>query len=66
MMDPIRQTTGHPIRVICAVLEVPRSSSYHAAQPIATQRSDGEPGPLLKPSSGSTAAVAATGGSAPN
>ena len=25
MMDTIRQATGHPLRVICAVLEVPRS-----------------------------------------
>ena len=47
-MDTIRQATGHPIRVICAVLEVPRSSYYHAAKPTPTQRSDGELGAVIE------------------
>jgi putative transposase len=42
MMDTIRQATGHPFRVICAVLEVPRSSYFHATKRTATQRSDDE------------------------
>jgi putative transposase len=49
MMDTIRQATGHPLRVICAVLEVPRSSYYHAAKPTATQRSDEELGAVIEP-----------------
>jgi putative transposase len=48
MIDEIRDATGHSVRVICAILEVPRSSYYHAAQPTATQRSDGELGPVIK------------------
>lgn len=48
MIDGIRGVTGHPIRVICTTLEVPRSSYYHAAQPTATQRSDGEPGAVIE------------------
>jgi putative transposase len=48
MMDTIRQATGHPIRAICAVLEVPRSSYYHAAKPTLTQRSDEETGAVIE------------------
>ena len=48
MMDTIRQATGHPLRVICAVLEVPRSSYYHAAKPTPTQRSDEELGAIIE------------------
>lgn len=47
-MDIIRQATGHPIRAICAVLEVPRSSYYHAAKPTLTQRSDEETGAVIE------------------
>ena len=48
MMDAIRHATGHPIRAICAVLEVPRSSYYHAAKPTPTQRSDEELGAVIE------------------
>jgi len=44
MIMDIHQSTGHGIRRICAVLGVPRSSYYHAAEPTATQRSDQEAG----------------------
>ncbi len=47
-MDTIRLATGHSIRVICAVLEVPRSSYYYAAKPTPTQRSDKEMGALIE------------------
>ena len=47
-MDSIHQATGHAIRVICAVLGVPRSSYYHAANPTATQRSDEKIGRLIE------------------
>ena len=36
MIDQIHLETGHPIRPICKVLGVPRSSYYHAATPTAT------------------------------
>ena len=47
-MDTIRRATGHSIRIICAVLEVPRSSCCHAAQPTATQRSDEGVGAVIE------------------
>ena len=40
MIEVIGQATGCGIRRICACLEVPRSSFYHAAEPTATQRED--------------------------
>jgi putative transposase len=40
MIGDIHQTTGHPIRLICATLGVPRSSYYHAATPTPSQLSD--------------------------
>ena len=40
MIEDIRQTTGHGIRPICASLQVPRSSFYHAASPTPTQSED--------------------------
>jgi putative transposase len=40
MIEHIHQSTGHGIRPICKVLEVPRSSYYHAAQATPTQQSD--------------------------
>jgi putative transposase len=48
MIDGIRSATGHSVRVICATLEVPRSSYYHAAAPTAMQRSDGETGAVIE------------------
>lgn len=48
MINDIREATGHTIRIICAVLEVPRSSYYHAALPTATQRSDEELGTVIE------------------
>lgn len=48
MIDDIRTATGHSVRIICAVLEVPRSSYYHAALPTPTQRSDGEIGEVIE------------------
>jgi putative transposase len=40
MIADIRQATGCGLRQICATLEVPRSSFYHAASPTATERED--------------------------
>ena len=40
MIDAIRSATGHDVRRICQVLEVPRSSYYHAALPTASELSD--------------------------
>lgn len=40
MIDAIRQATGHHVRRICHVLQVPRSSYYHAASPTASELSD--------------------------
>lgn len=40
MIGGIHQATGHPIRLICDILKVPRSSYYHAARPTAAQISD--------------------------
>lgn len=44
MIHSLHQDTGHPIRVICEALAVPRSSYYHAARPTPTQLSDQELG----------------------
>jgi hypothetical protein len=40
MIESIHHQTGHGIRIICQVLEVPRSSYYHASRPTSTQGSD--------------------------
>ena len=40
MISDIRGATGHPVRLICETLEVPRSSYYHAARPTPAQTSD--------------------------
>ncbi len=40
MIEDIRQATGCGIRQICASLQVPRSSFYHAASPTPTQSGD--------------------------
>lgn len=44
MIDHIHQATGHGVRRICATLDVPRSSYYHAARPTPMQSSDEEIG----------------------
>jgi transposase InsO family protein len=48
MIQQIAQQTGGSIRTVCAVLEEPRSSFYHAAVPSATQRSDTSTGDLIE------------------
>lgn len=48
MIEDIRHLTGHGIRPICDVLEVPRSSYYHAAEPTPTQRSDEQLGDMIQ------------------
>ena len=40
MIQSIHHQTEHGIRLICHVLEVPRSSFYHASKPTPTQRTD--------------------------
>lgn len=40
MIESIHQQTRHPIRAICQVLEVPRSSYYHASRPTPCQSAD--------------------------
>lgn len=48
MIDQIRQATGYGIRQICATLQVPRSSFYHAAVPTATQCGDRQIGDRIE------------------
>ena len=48
MIEDIRQTTGQGIRPICASLQVPRSSFYHAASPTPTQSEDCRIGDLIE------------------
>ncbi len=40
MIEGIDRQTGHGIRPICQVLEVPRSSYYHASRPTPCQSAD--------------------------
>lgn len=40
MIAQIHESTGHGIRSVCKVLEVPRSSYYHAATPTLSELSD--------------------------
>jgi len=40
MIDEIQRETGYPLRPICQVLGVPRSSYYHAAEPTPSELSD--------------------------
>ena len=40
MIESIHHQTGHGIRIICQVLDVPRSSYYHASKPTSTQDTD--------------------------
>ena len=48
MIGDIRQATGSGIRQICASLQVPRSSFYHAASPTPTQSEDRRIGDLIE------------------
>ena len=48
MIITIAQGTGHSIRRICAVLEVPRSSYYHAAEATTMQSEDTRIGDAIK------------------
>ena len=48
MIADLRQATGHGSRPICASLQVPRSSFYHAASPTPTQAEDRRIGDLIE------------------
>jgi transposase InsO family protein len=48
MIITIQQGTGHGIRRICAVLQVPRSSYYHAQRPTARQLEDRDLGDQIE------------------
>ena len=48
MIAQIAQQTGGSVRAVCAALELPRSSFYHAAEPTPTQSADAEFGPLIE------------------
>ena len=48
MIEDIHQATGHGIRPICASLQVPRSSFYHAASPTPTQSENHRIGGLIE------------------
>ena len=48
MIGEIRASTGGGIRQICASLQVPRSSFYHAASPTPTQCEDRRIGDLIE------------------
>lgn len=48
MITTIHHDTGHGIRSICKVLEVPRSSYYHAAEPTSRQSADEHIGAAVK------------------
>ena len=48
MIALIAQQTGGSVRAVCAALELPRSSFYHAALPTPTQSADVELGALIE------------------
>jgi len=48
MICAVKEETGSSIRRVCDVLNVPRSSFYHAAQKTPTQVSDAELGELIE------------------
>lgn len=48
MIALIAQQTGGSVRAVCAALELPRSSFYHAAVPTPTQDADAEISPLVE------------------
>lgn len=47
MIAQIADQTGGSVRAVCAALELPRSSFYHAAVPTPTQSADAEVGPRI-------------------
>ena len=48
MIAQISEQTGGSVRAVCAALDLPRSSFYHAAVPTPTQSADAEVGPLIE------------------
>ena len=48
MITQISQQTGGSVRAVCAALDLPRSSFYHAAAPTLTQSADAQIGPLIE------------------
>lgn len=48
MISQIHKATGHSIRRICSILQVPRSSYYHAAHPTATKNEDQRIGDVIE------------------
>lgn len=48
MITRIQRETGESVRRICEVLQVPRSSYFHAAKPTATQLDDAKLGDLIE------------------
>lgn len=47
MIHALTQSTGHSVRLICQVLDLPRSSHYHAAEPTQSQLSDADMAPAI-------------------
>ncbi|MEO5913473.1 MAG: hypothetical protein ABIS50_04520 [Luteolibacter sp.] len=66
MIEDIHQTTGHGIRPICATLQVPRSSYYHAAEPTAPDAPTSRSAASSKPFSSNTVVATAIRGSGKN
>ena len=48
MIQQISRQTGGSVRAVCAALELPRSSFYHAAVPTSTQSADAEVGSRIE------------------
>ena len=48
MISQISDQTGGGVRAVCAALELPRGSFYHAAVPTPTRDSDARIGPLIE------------------
>ena len=48
MISQIAQQTGGSVRAVCAALDLPRSTFYHAAVPTPTQHADAQIGPLIE------------------
>jgi len=48
MIQTVAQKTGGSIRRVCEVLDQPRSSFYHAAEPTCTQAADADIGKLIE------------------
>jgi hypothetical protein len=47
MIESIKASTGHSVRLICETLEVLRSSYYHAGRPTPLQLADEEIGKAI-------------------